>query len=555
MSKSSKFVQKLLVILTVFCLIVPLVPKQFIMHAMGEEKNVVKKVEKNTKEKVKIKKVRELSDKRTRNTKTWRNSDLSETIEVYPSPIYYQEDGKKQWKKIDNNLTEKINDGLEKGKFKYQNKANKYKAYFGSNGNKEIFKMKQGKNWLSYSIDNASSTSVAKSKKDRVTYNDILVNTDVKYYLRSEGIKEDVIFHEEPTFDSIKYNLKTNLEVRQIEKDIEFFDSKTNQVVWSFIPPYLIDAEDRESYNVNYQILKDKENVVIELKLDKEFLKSKKTKYPVILDPTLTVGGATSNTSDAYVGEAYNNVNYGSASELRTGYAPDVNSHRTYIKFGTSLPSLNGGILTGANIKLYKYYEPASVDTNIYIHRAYSAWTSSTIKWNNQPQYGGSYAYKTFAKGAANGWYSWAVGNLANYWYDNPANYHGIVMVANNENTTGSYRKFYSSDYSSGAYSPKLEITYSPKPAAPTATPYSNKNGTGYVNLSWPSIAGATGYKVLIFNGRSYEEFDVGNVTSWTTKGKKIWPTKAQIDAGQYGLRKNGDGRELPENPNDLYKR
>src|SRR5690606_37837312 len=114
------------------------------------------------------------------------------------------------------------------------------------------------------------------------------------------------------------------------------------------------------------------------------------------------------------------------------------------------------------------------------------------------------------------------------------------------------YHKFNASESSTNR--PHLSITYSDKPSAPTATAYSNKDSTGYVNLSWPAVNGAKGYKVLIYNGKSYEEFDAKNKTSWTTQGKKLWPTKAQIKAGQYYLRKNGDGRELPENPNELYR-
>ncbi|MFZ3589762.1 DNRLRE domain-containing protein [Bacillus sp. DJP31] len=172
-------------------------------------------------------------------------------------------------------------------------------------------------------------------------------------------------------------------------------------------------------------------------------------------DPSVTAGGSISNTYDSYVGEYYSGVNYGGATELRTGYAPSVNSHRSYIKFGSTLPGLEGGIITNATFKAYKYYEPSSVDTSVTIHRAYSSWASSTVKWNNQPGFGGSYSSLNLPKGAANGWYSWDVSSLADYWYDNPNNYHGLVMQASNEDTSGSYRKFYSSDYSGGAYSPK----------------------------------------------------------------------------------------------------
>ncbi|MFZ3589761.1 hypothetical protein ACOI1C_10880 [Bacillus sp. DJP31] len=69
-----------------------------------------------------------------------------------------------------------------------------------------------------------------------------------------------------------------------------------------------------------------------------------------------------------------------------------------------------------------------------------------------------------------------------------------------------------------------------------------NGSGTdsGHVNLKWAGVSGATGYKVLIFNGSYYEEFDVGNTTSWTSQNKRIWPTPTQISQGNYTMRKDG---------------
>ncbi|MCX7571379.1 polymorphic toxin-type HINT domain-containing protein [Tumebacillus sp. DT12] len=500
-------------------------------------------------------KVLEIKEKRTENSKTWKNSDLTETIEMFSTPIFYQDPGQKEWKEIDNSLTEEIKDKEEQGNFKYRNKANKFTALFGKTADKDIFKIKQGQHALSYSVVGAKAAEGV-SKEDALTYSEILANIDAVYHVRSTGVKEDLVLKKLPEVDRITFELKTDLNVKKEGRRIVFTDKKDGSAVWAFDPPFLRDSSDRESHEMDFVLEEKGGKVLLTLPLDMNYLKDPETTYPVLLDPTVTVGGTTATTFDAYVGEVYGHVNYGGDPELRTGYAPTVDSHRTYIKFGSSLPSLDGGLLTGANFKAYKYYEPSSVDTTINIHRAYSAWSSSSITYDTQPGFGGTYASNTLSKGEANGWYTWNVGNLVNYWYDNPANYHGLVMQASNENTTGSYRKFYSSDYSSGAYAPRLEITYSPKPAAPTGTAYGNgtNTGNGYVNLQWSAVAGATGYKVLFFNGKAYEEIDVGNTLSWTTKGKKLWPTAAQVAAGTYTLRLDGSGGELEDDPRPVYQ-
>ncbi|WP_185376633.1 HNH endonuclease [Listeria booriae] len=94
------------------------------------------------------------------------------------------------------------------------------------------------------------------------------------------------------------------------------------------------------------------------------------------------------------------------------------------------------------------------------------------------------------------------------------------------------------------------------KPEKATIKTISNGvgTGTGAMNLSWKAMPGATGYKVIIGNGYNYEYFSVGNVTSWTTKGKGIFPTKAELDKGLYRFHTDGKGAEFANDPTQLYE-
>ncbi len=64
------------------------------------------------------------------------------------------------------------------------------------------------------------------------------------------------------------------------------------------------------------------------------------------------------------------------------------------------------------------------------------------------------------------------------------------------------------------------------------------------LNLQWDPVPGATEYKVAIFNGYDYEYISVGNVTSWTTKDKKIFPTPEEIAQGRYWIHDDGKGQK-----------
>lgn len=83
----------------------------------------------------------------------------------------------------------------------------------------------------------------------------------------------------------------------------------------------------------------------------------------------------------------------------------------------------------------------------------------------------------------------------------------------------------------------------------------STNKGRGWLDISWDPVEGATGYKVLIYNGKTYDEFNVGNVTRWSTKGRKVWPTDGEISSGTYSMHTDlkGTGAELPIDPNPLY--
>lgn len=120
-----------------------------------------------------------------------------------------------------------------------------------------------------------------------------------------------------------------------------------------------------------------------------------------------------------------------------------------------------------------------------------------------------------------------------------------------------------------GLYTWREAWTKPQTPSAPTGTVHANDwapQGTGYVNLTWNPVAGATGYKVWIFNGHKYEAYDVGNVTNWSTRNRYIFPSRKQVgswvDNSQTavfnrtpGQNVNGMYGELWDNPSDLYKK
>lgn len=53
--------------------------------------------------------------------------------------------------------------------------------------------------------------------------------------------------------------------------------------------------------------------------------------------------------------------------------------------------------------------------------------------------------------------------------------------------------------------------------------------GRSWVSLSWDSLSGASGYKLQIFDGNIYRLRDIGNVTSWDSRTRLIFPFPANL--------------------------
>ncbi|OZS77779.1 hypothetical protein CF394_09600 [Tetzosporium hominis] len=500
-----------------------------------------------------VEKVEEIEELRTENEATFKNSNMTYTSEIYTSPIHYKENGK--LKPIKNKLVE--NKDADKDLFGYTSTENKFTVKFAKKiKNKEAISINFGKDKLGFTLENATSDGVIKKEESAVTYENIMKDVDLRYTLQPTGVKEDLILKAANTPNEFLFSISGTLTAKQDGQTISFTNKK-NEELWVMTPPYMEDAAGAFSADLEYQLIEGKNNKqAIKLIIDKEYLEDPKRVFPIVVDPTVTLGGSLANTIDTYVMKGHPNVNYYNSPELRTGFTNSTNTTRSFMDFTDSLPNLNGGLLISSNLKMYKTdngFDP--INTNVYANRVTSAWSSGSLTWNAQPGIDTTKTYgSTAANTTADGWMTMNLTSLVDQWYDGTPNY-GVVLRSTSEGTLGTYRKFNSSDATS--YKPYLEVTYSGLPAAPTGTAYGNGTGTGagYVNLSWAPLAGATGYKVLVFNGKTYEEIDVGNTTSWTTKGKKLWPTAAQVNSGVYTLRTDGTGGEFSDDPRPVYQK
>ena len=119
-------------------------------------------------------------------------------------------------------------------------------------------------------------------------------NEDIAYQYTSlkNGIKEEIVLESSPEVNCFDFKMNlSGVEIVENEysKEIQLVDKKTKKLVAVINEPSIKDAEGNILYNeIKYKIRrnKDKEKI-LSIQIDKEYLQSEKTKYPIVVDPTV----------------------------------------------------------------------------------------------------------------------------------------------------------------------------------------------------------------------------------------------------------------------------
>lgn len=384
-------------------------------------------------------------------------------------------------------------------------------------------------------------------------------DADIRVTPTSTGLKEDIILYEIPEETEFSYELTVNKLTPLLREngDIYFVDLDKGIIIAVIASPFMNDSSEEPETCLDIKVELeqiDKKTYKYTLIPDREYLE--KAVYPVYIDPSVNTqsGGiidtwVQSNRSYGYPNSSIIIVGRSSSGTRFRGLIQITSSGMDYIK-----GQLSGKTITQVNYKAYEKYTGAS-SPDTMVHQVTESWNSN-VYWGNQPDYAATALDEVEVQ--AVGWYSWDITSAGKGWVAETINNNGIILKHEAENYN-MYKEYYSDNNSTNKN--YFEFKYLQNPTL-TGSCYGNTFdpvlhpelvGTGYVNLSWNSVADATGYKVKIFNGLYYESFDVGNVTSWTSRNKKIWPTASEIASGRYTLHHDNGGTELATDPVSVY--
>ncbi|SFD61059.1 DNRLRE domain-containing protein [Bacillus sp. UNCCL81] len=517
--------------------------------------------------------VGELIDERTTNTKTFYNGDGKYTEKVYFEPVNMKEPGETNFEEIspdlvkDNTTTNIItteNTAIDTEFLKTMSNG-KY-ANFSYKGHSLSLSILQAAGEDKTTLNASDVDAKFVENTNKIVHESIFPQIDLQNYTFNQNTKEDLVLHHYDGYHIFTFNIQTDLKATIDEDGNIQMKDDDDKKIFELPKPFMSDSNIDEgsgeavtSDKVSYDIEEIDGGYKLTLNADPDWLASPERVFPVFIDPTTSV----TDSSDTFVMSAYPTTNYSSTSSkwdsglgayiLKIGNY-DSTTGTCYAFLNQGLPAnLTGLTITSASFNAYVKHSASSSATGIWLDRITGSWSNSSVTWDTKPS-STNIATTTVGEGQ---WANFDVTNTVKSWLNGSLTNYGLKL---HENGNGSsyWKKIISTSNSDN--NPYISVNYTiPTPDSPTGYAYSYGDSTnsGYVDLNWDAVPGATGYKVLIFNGNDYDEFSVGNVTSWSTKGRKIWPSPSEIASGIYTLHhvSTDGGVELPNDPSALYKK
>ncbi|WP_373862740.1 DNRLRE domain-containing protein [Listeria newyorkensis] len=504
----------------------------------------------------------ELVEERTENEIVYDNQNGSFTKQIFTEPINVKEDG--EWERVSNDLVTTDEDVIEaerteiQAQFLPKMEKGKYSTF--GEGNEAItfgFESAEGEKEKTAVTDVEASVDGNEAR-----FKEVLPNTDLRNLHFNTSVKEDIVVKAYNGFNTYHFTLNTKLVPELLADGSISFTNRKGAVVFELPKPVMSDSKIDETSGiavssdaVEFELEKLTSTVyALRVVADADWLKAEDRVYPVYIDPSVQLKKVT----DAHIASAYPTTNYSGSKLWDAGqgeytmsvgqYDGTTGINYAYIKPDVS--SLAKASIESATFKAYAtwHYYPSTPNL-VKLDEVKSAWTPAGVTWNTKPT-ATNIAETNVGRDQ---WASFNVKDTVQAWAQGTRVNYGFMM--HTTNTQGFWKKFTATE--TGTNVPYLEVTYTyAKPAKATVTTTSNGSGTGtgYMDLAWNAVPGATGYKVIISNGYNYQQFPVGNVTTWTSKGKKMFPTQAELDEGEFDFHTDGKGVEFANDPRELYE-
>jgi RHS repeat-associated protein len=340
----------------------------------------------------KPRRVGELTGRRTPTTRVFKLSDGRLQAEVSAVPTSYRSG--KRWKPIDTTVTPTNEPG-----YPLASKANLARAYFGTTSTRMVrYELDHG-HWITMGLAGTPHGKhlTPKAHRGTVTYRNALPGADIAYTVQAGALKEAITLEKRPaTAPRLRFTLHTHglSAHRRHDGSIALFsESSGPRRPELVIPaPFMTDAKTdasspygkRASHHVAQTLTAGRTgDYRVTVRPDARWLASPKRRYPVVVDPTIEIQSATSQSEDVMITSDDPGTNFDSSWRLSVG-TTSTGVARSLVRFPlTAIPA--GTKLDSAQLRMYydQTHTTGSNDVTLEAHRATGPWEETTATWNN----------------------------------------------------------------------------------------------------------------------------------------------------------------------------
>lgn len=386
--------------------------------------------------------------------------------------------------------------------------------------------------------------------------------TDVHLTAFTTGFKEDIVVSAFTGNHVYAYELHTSgLTASLSGQEILLCDAQGNMLA-KLEAPNMTDASGRYSTNIAVSISGGGGSYRLTYTPDAEWMAQ--AAYPVVIDPS----GHYYNDLATGIGDVY--VSASQPDRHFDHTVPQGSAQRDHDREGTNLYAGNGDIayilpsLTGfaggdsgaSEFPTTTGLMILNAQWDVYVHEGggtfqvslvTSRWNTPTITYNTRPSLSSEITQTITLH---TGWNTVDLTRIFSAWFNTSDQKENFGFAITSDT---SWARICSSDVLPRSARMSFSADYTDDLPAPTVTAtaygYGVNSESGYIDLSWNAVPLAAGYRLGIYNGSEYQYLDIGNVTSYSTRGKALWPTDAEMAAGNYTIHWNGGGQELPNIP------
>jgi RHS repeat-associated protein len=388
--------------------------------------------------------------------------DGSHMARVFSEPVLYRSGG--GWKRIDNSFVLSRDGGL-------RNRANRYGVSLPGTLGARPVTVRRGSAWASFALRGAGGAA-ARARGNVATYADVLPRTSATYTANADSVQELLTLAGPGAPSSFSYRLDVSAGLRPHRLaggGLTFTDAKGRRVALA-VEPTVAWAKDHPERPraLRERLSRSGGHWLLTLSADRTWLSRALARGPVLVDPTVTITGAS---ADCVLASELPTTASCTATTLLVGYNGS-NDRRALVKHSlTSIP--RDAIVLNAALKLNITAHSTSTTKSVGVYNVKRAWTTAAT-WNN---YDATNAWATAGAsgaadidspaadartvGAANGLVSWYPTKLVQGWVDGSIANNGVIVRDVTASTTNNRLTISSSEASSNK--PVLQVIYEPR--------------------------------------------------------------------------------------------